>query len=317
MRETSAADDMHQARFPRHWCIPTELHFEPPGLRRGSSRGVTQDNGNTKETRIRGALTLALATISLVGAFGCSSVDEEPGAVRGRFVENIARFDDGRAEVTYSLFRGKGRSDRRELVFEKAPELLSNTEIKVWGTESAGRIEVDHFEVIGDAPQKGPLGKSREALIDAAPMAPTNMVMVLVNTGAGLDITPDVAHAELFSETDPTALVHYYLENSYGMHTLTGQVARGTYMHDMAGACDYEALAEALVDQVHTDTGVPEFDLYLWYFPRTENCAWSGLSSGTDTYYNGSSQNNGTASLGASCSRRNQDTPSASRIRRV
>ncbi len=243
------------------------------------------------ETRFQGASKLLSGALSLcvfLGSAGCSSTtDEEPGGIRGRFVENIARFDDGHSQVTYTLFRGTGRSDRRELVFKKAPDLLSNTEIEVWGTEVEGRLQVERYEVVGDGPKKGPLGKSREALIDAAPMAPTNMVMVMVDTGGGLDVTIEQMNAELFSETDVTSLKHYYIENSYGMHTLTGQVAPGSYSYAMAG-CDYNALTDALVDQVHADTGVPEFDLYLWYFPQTDSCSWSGLSSGQDTYYNGS-----------------------------
>jgi MYXO-CTERM domain-containing protein len=245
------------------------------------------------EIRLRGPFprfSPALALLLLPSVLACAGAEEEPGAVRGRFVQNVARMKDGRSEVTYMLFRGDGRSDRRELVFDEAPDLLSNTEIKVWGSESAGRIRVDRYEVMSDAPRKGPLGTSREALIDAAPIAPTNMVMVMVDTaGTGtFEITREQMHAELFSEEDPTSLVHYYRENSYGMHELTGQVAPGTYTYPMTG-CDYDAMTDALAAQVHADTGVPEFDLYLWYFPENMDCEWAGLSSGQDTYYNGSS----------------------------
>src|SRR6185503_9115202 len=101
------------------------------------------------ETRIRGRLALgALSAGVFLSSLGCSSGEEEKeGSLRGRFVENVARFDDGHMEVSYTLFRGTGRSDRHDLVFDKAPDLVSNTEIKVWGTEVAGRIKVDRFEV--------------------------------------------------------------------------------------------------------------------------------------------------------------------------
>ena len=248
------------------------------------------------ETRIPGASRIcvrALSSFVLLGAFGCSSVDEEPGTLRGRFVETIARFPDGHSQSTYFLAQGKERTNKQKLVFDEAPEIFPNTEIKVWGTNVDGRFEVDRFEVVGDAPVKGPLGKSQQALIDAAPIAPTNMVMVMVDTSpmsTGLALTREAMNAELFSETDPTSLVHYYLENSYGMHTLTGQVAPGTYTYQWNGECDYDAMAESLIAQVHTDTGVPEFDLYLWYWePNNDACSWSGLSSGQDTFYNDSS----------------------------
>jgi MYXO-CTERM domain-containing protein len=244
------------------------------------------------ETRFRGSFGLACGVLSL-GVFsstsGCSSVSEdEPGTWRGRFVENVARFESGKSEVTYTLYQGRGRSNRRTLVFDEAPELLSNTEIEIWGTEVDGRIDVERFEVKSEQPPNGALlGKSREALIDAAPIEPTNLVMVLVDTGAGLgDVTIESSNAELFAD-DPTSLKNYYTENSYGMHSLTGQVAPGTYNFTWTG-CNYDDLVDALVDQVHTDTGVPEFDLYLWYFPRNPDCSWSGLSSGQDTFYSGS-----------------------------
>ena len=166
------------------------------------------------ETRMQSVSKLLTGAGSLcvfLGSVACSSVDEPPPGLRGRFVENIARFDDGRSQTTYTLFRGTGRSDRHELVFKKAPDLISNTEIQVWGTEVDGRLQVERYEIVGDGPTKGPLGKSREALIDAAPIAPTNMVMVMVDTGGGLDVTIEQMNAELFSDTDVTSLKHYYI----------------------------------------------------------------------------------------------------------
>src|SRR5262245_60532489 len=119
------------------------------------------EHGNRMETRGSGisrAKTGAFALCVFLSALGCSGTEpEEPGAVRGRFVQDIARFGEERSDVTYTLFRGTDRSDRRELVFKKAPDLISNTEIKVWGTEAAGRINVDRYEVVGEAPKKGPL----------------------------------------------------------------------------------------------------------------------------------------------------------------
>ena len=72
------------------------------------------------------------------------------------------------------------------------------------------------------------------------------------------------------------------------MHGLTGQVMPTVYQSTLA-SCDTDELADGLRDQVHQAAGVAEFDLYLWYFGRTSVCSWSGLSSGEDTFYNGSS----------------------------
>src|SRR5262245_52525711 len=128
------------------------------------------------ETQFRGwsrAGFIGLALNVFLGTAGCSGLDEsEPGTVRGEFVENIARYDDGRSDVTYSLFVGDDRQKERQLVFDKAPDILSNTEIKVWGEERAGRIVVKRYEVISDLAKPGARGVTRQALVDAAPIPP-------------------------------------------------------------------------------------------------------------------------------------------------
>src|SRR5262245_11081748 len=98
---------------------------------------------------------IALAATS-IGGWGCSS-HETPGessfeafdgALRGEFIEQIATFDDGTSSSTYFLRVGGNDRDVRELVFDIEPNLLSQTQVKVWGTAKDGRIIVERMEEI-------------------------------------------------------------------------------------------------------------------------------------------------------------------------
>src|SRR5262245_51126021 len=74
------------------------------------------------------------------GASGGAEVDD--GSIRGQLVETIARFDDGRAEISYQLHVSGSETDVRQLVFDVAPDLLAYSEIKVWGVPEDGKIHV-------------------------------------------------------------------------------------------------------------------------------------------------------------------------------
>ena len=240
------------------------------------------------QARSRSVLSFRWLMLAALASTACANEAPKPdedGALRGTLIETIARYPDGHNDVSYSLRVDGDERNVRELVFEESPDILPNTEVKVWGERAGERILVSRYE-IAPARRSGALGTLMQPIIDAEPLDPTSMAMVLVNTGAGVDLAVDEITEELFG-TAPTSLKSYYLENSYGMHELTGQVMPEVYSYSMSG-CDYQGLAGTLRDQVHEDAGVEEFDLYLWYFAQTDSCGWSGLSAGEDTFYNGS-----------------------------
>jgi MYXO-CTERM domain-containing protein len=238
---------------------------------------------------------LAVATLtSAVGVGACAegtlpaggSGGTADGALKGQLVQAIARFDDGRSETTYYLRVSGNERDERELHFPSAPDVPAMTEIKVWGVEEAGRILVDRFELV--TPTDG-IETRREALINAPPIAATNMAMVMVDVGGGVNITAEELNARLFTNVD--SIKAYYLENSFGMHDLKGMVMPKTYTYPLTACAntDTRAMTAALKPMVEADAG-QKFDIYLWYIGmRTSLCSWSGLSSGVDTFYNGSS----------------------------
>jgi MYXO-CTERM domain-containing protein len=226
---------------------------------------------------------MGMSACSSRGAPGESSLEVADGALRGEFIEQIATFDDGTSSSTYFLRVGGNDRDVRELVFAIAPDLLSQTQVKVWGTAGKdGRIVVDRMEEVVSSDTAG------QALIGAAPIPATKMAMAIVNTttGATPNVTADTLTQRLF--TNPDSVRNYYVENSFGMHDLTGKVVSATLDYPMA-TCDTMGLATALRPMVDADVGGPS-DVYLWYFgEKVSACAWGGLGGGIDTYYNATS----------------------------
>lgn len=236
---------------------------------------------------VRFAMGLAFLLGALSACSGTPTEEESDGSLQGKLVSIHMRFDDGRSETSYLLRLANG--EEIDLQFSTPPDLFPGTRIKVWGDDRAGTLIVDRFEVVPRAllSKDGQLG---QALIDAEPIPATNMVMALVDVGGGVgNVQPAEFEDALFGD-QAESLKNYYLENSYGMHELTGMVMPDVYSYPMSD-CNTQDLTRgltgALRDQIHQDAGVPDFDLYLWYFEG--NCSWSGMSSGQDTYYDGSS----------------------------
>ena len=162
--------------------------------------------------------------------------------------------------------------------------------VKVWGVERDGRIVVDRIEPVDPADNIDITSTWQQPLINPMPIAPTKLAMAVVTVGGadggGSNITPDELQKRLF--TNPNSTRQYYLENSFGAHDLVGMVSPKIYYvsdDDLRHVRDGEHL-RATID---ADVGQVS-DIYLWYFgAKVSACAWSGLSSGKDTYYNASS----------------------------
>ena len=201
-----------------------------------------------------------------------ATVPEEidDGSLRGEFLEQSATYDDGTSGSTY-FWRVNGNDrDVRELVFDVEPDLLSQTQVKVWGSPRDGRIAVRRMEEVVPG---GTPGTSGQALIGTPPIEPTKMAMAVVNTVAGgtPNMMPDAMTQRLFTNAD--SVKNYYIENSFGMHDLTGKVVSAILDYPMV-TCDTMGLATALRPMVDADVGGAS-DVYLWYFgERVTACAW-------------------------------------------
>jgi hypothetical protein len=239
----------------------------------------------------------ALAAV-LLGAAGCAAPPADPGAtderspVRGEIARLVADRADGTSETMYFL-RTDGDAEPR-LLFARDPRLPSYARVAVWGRRSGDTLAVAGYrldESATPAPRSG-------ALVGANPASPRRFAFVLVDTGAGVNLSLEAARALMFA-TDPPAsgpgsVRRYYQEASYGVADIAGDVF-GPLAYAPTAPCDTRGVT-SLRDQVDRLAGGPS-DHYLWYFgSRQAQCNFAGLAAegspsrpARDTWYNAAS----------------------------
>jgi MYXO-CTERM domain-containing protein len=230
-------------------------------------------------------------TLLVLAALACSA--EPAGPIRGEVQSYIATLDDGRSQESYTLRTLDGEPEV-PLTFTRDPLLASGQLVDVWGAAAGGKITVERFDLLGDAP--GDLVESVPRAIRNGPAyRARTFAFVLVDTSRGtvpLNLSEVEATRRLFgTELGLTPSVRqYYLEASYGRQDVTGQVF-GPLAFGMTG-CNTGALADTLTPMIPG-----AYDHYLWYIhPRNVACNWSGLAQGgrpdrpsKNTWYNAAS----------------------------
>jgi hypothetical protein len=123
-------------------------------------------------------------------------------------------------------------------------------------------------------------GGSLQALALASPntFGQQRVAVILVNFQNNMTqpYTAATAHSVTFGQTN-----QFYLDNSYGQTSLTGQVFGWyTLPMSMPGTCDYNTIA-AQADQVATANGVnlSQFTRKVYAFPQISACGWWGLGT--------------------------------------
>ena len=231
-----------------------------------------------------------LATLSAVGlALGCASPetdlgDREPdGALRGEVVSYLLDFAD-HSETQYLLRLPNG--EERKLILDGEHDLSAGTRVRLWGTELADGIKVTRVE----HETQPTVEAVRSALINGKMKPPRRWAFVLVDTGAGVNLTKETATTRLFDPANPKSMKAYYKEISFGQQDLDGEVF-GPIKFQPGSGCDSSGVARTLRPMI---TGT--FDQYLWYFGSRQQCDWAGLAAlGTadrpqrDSWYNASS----------------------------
>jgi MYXO-CTERM domain-containing protein len=234
-------------------------------------------------------LGLSLALGALTACAPGATDDNEPaetesdpasGALAGTVVVYTVRFDET-SETQYFLRSG---TKETRLYFEKDPDLRPGTSVRVSGAPEEDGLRVDRYQIDDDV-----LAGYSQPLINGTKYKARTFAFVLVDTGAGVNITKAEAQKRLFG-TNPgdRSVKQYYNEVSYGTQDITGEVI-GPLTYRMTG-CDTRGLATALKGQLGM------FDHYLWYLgSRTTACGWSGLAESglpsrptNDSWYNGS-----------------------------
>jgi MYXO-CTERM domain-containing protein len=226
------------------------------------------------------ALVLTCVVAACTDPRGATQEREAAGSWRGELVVTIVDSPIGRRAL-YSL---RTPSGQRRLQLAAEPEVEAGTTIRVWGLEAGGAISVSRLEVEQPAAEA-----NRRALIGATAKPKRQWAFVLIDTGAGVNLTADQARQKAFSDA-PSSLKSYFREVSYGVQEIDGQVF-GPIKHPLSD-CSFDSMSE-LADSVRSQIS-GTFNQYLWYLGKDSlGCDWGGLGDlGTaarparDSWYN-------------------------------
>ena len=236
-------------------------------------------------TAVVAFLACGLLEIGCGESNGGDGSEVDDGSLRGELAVYMSDDSDDRGETRYALRAPSGLE--RPLLFDVVPlssDLVPGVELKVWGTPTPTGLRVTSFRVVSPS-----IETRTSALQAGTAIADRSFAFVLIDFGAGVNITADVAMARM--ESDANSIRNYYLYASYGRQNIRTQVI-GPVTATGLTTCttaDTNSLANMLRPMVPGT-----FQHYLWYFgKRQPACAWAGLASvGTaakptrDTWYN-------------------------------
>jgi MYXO-CTERM domain-containing protein len=185
------------------------------------------------------------------------------GALVGELTAYMANYED-RSEIIHKLLQPSGTE--RTLLFPGEVDLTAGSRLKVWASEEGESLRVHRYEVLPE-----PVETQQQALVNAMPKPPKRWAFVLVNFGAGVNITQEQITPRLFDAMLPSSIRAYYREVSYGIQDLDGEVF--SFTTNAANGCD-TGVAQRLRPMIQG-----QFSQYLWYFgQRQTGCGWAGLA---------------------------------------
>jgi hypothetical protein len=191
------------------------------------------------------------------------------------------------SETEYVLRTDDG--DLRTLDFGGEPILVTGDRIRARGHQVDDHFVVDDYDMVSDDESS-----VSQALIGNAVRRSTRLAVLLVNWTAPDSMTVDTMRARVFTNSNSTSV--FYRDNSYNLHAIDGNVF-GWFQIPALASCDFRALAtSARAAAQSAGVDLSGFTQFLYYFPRTSLCGWSGLAlvgspttPARDTWYNGSS----------------------------
>jgi MYXO-CTERM domain-containing protein len=203
----------------------------------------------------------------------------DPSALSGEFKTYVADYFDGRPGERYHTLRQANGNEIR-LHFDAEPSIMNGEHIYIRGEAMPNQaLHVSQFDL-------GPTLAQRTSALEgdnpdqiAAPLNDT-YVIVLVDTGNGVDITAAAAQARLNGTGTGAqgSFAQYYSESSYGKYTISpnSMVWPTTISYAFASNCDNpdtSAMAKAV------DAALPTgmFNHVIMYFTRTSVCGFGGL----------------------------------------
>lgn len=235
------------------------------------------------------ASVLALTACGGAGEGSSETTDQvASNEIAGQLQIYVINYEDGTAVEQYFLLAGDAQI---ELAFAQPPSVASGERIAVRGSILPDqRIGVESYRVLS----ADDVGKTDDDLIGLPVSRRSKLAVLMVHWGAPDAQTVDGMRSKVF--TSSTATKAFYAENSYGSFSLDGDVFGWFQIPGISG-CDTTSIAtNARAAATAAGINLTGYNEFLYYFPRTTACSWSGLASvgrptapARDTWYNGSS----------------------------
>ena len=191
--------------------------------------------------------------------------------ISGEVEMRIVDYPDGTHEQRYHLRTPGGRA--RRLHFATDPALTPGSTIQGWARPAADGFGLEVGEFKARELPLSEIENSQRALVGAAALPKRRVAFVLVDLGAGVNLTPEQARIRAFGMGPADRSIRKeVLEYSFGKQDIEGEVI-GPLKGTMSG-CDEDGLADSLRDQIPAG-----FDNIFWYFGRRVTaCGWAGVA---------------------------------------
>ncbi|MDO8538615.1 MAG: LamG-like jellyroll fold domain-containing protein [archaeon] len=195
---------------------------------------------------------------------------EQPQTLSETILEGeliVLHFDDFENNKSWEIFQLKDSQGKiTELKFEKQPELLTGTQIRVKGILQGNQIAIkenDVPQIVSPPPQINSQNHSA--------------VILLVNfmNDSTQPFTPQEINEFMF--TNPDSVNSFYQENSFDQISFSGDVF-GWYqlqLENITGFCNFDDIGN-YADQIAAQQGINinNYDHIIYGFPRIDNCAF-------------------------------------------
>ncbi len=195
-------------------------------------------------------------------------------------------FANGTAETHYELRTDDGESLR--LRFAEPPEgLRTGDRVAIQGRAREGGFDVDGIE---------PLPSQRESLVSRSALSSwtlgaKRLLVILLDftNDASLNATTVTNAQNLFFGTG-SSVARFYSEASYGLVSMTGDVALVTATVAKPATCDTGTIqSQSNARAAAAGYTLSSYDFLVWIFPGIGACGWNGLGyvGGSGAWING------------------------------
>jgi hypothetical protein len=217
---------------------------------------------------------IAFLAVGLVAIPGLFARADDPFLRTGTLLVGVA--DDFATEKT--AFHYELRTDDGEILrlrFTEPPEgLETGDRIAVRGRPRRDAFDVEEVEPL--APSRAPLG--REAL-SAWTVGAKRVLVILLNftNDSSLTATTVTNARNLFFGTG-SSVARFYSEASYGLATMTGDVALVTATVAKPTTCDTGTIqTQANTRATAAGYNLASYNFLVWVFPSISACGWNGM----------------------------------------